>query len=230
MRFADRTDAGRQLAGRLQHLPAEGPVVVGLARGGVPVAAEVARALGAPLDVLVVRKLGCPWQPELGVGAIGEGGVAIVNQPLAASLGLTAREIDAVAKREGAELQRRLGRYRAGRPALPVAGRTVVLVDDGLATGSTARAAVRVLRGRGAGRVVVAVPVASRQALRALRRVADEVVVVQAPAWFVAIGQFYADFAQVSDQEVIRLLAASPRGPGPAAVATARATGCWRAP
>jgi putative phosphoribosyl transferase len=215
MRFRSRPDAGCRLAEQLQRLRAEDPLVVGLARGGVPVAAEVAGALGAPLDVLVVRKLGCPWQPELGVGAIGEDGVTIVNRPLVASLGLTPQEVEAVARRERAELERRLDRYRAGRPAHPVEGRTVILVDDGMATGSTARAAVRVLRARGARRVVVAVPVASAEAVRALGGVADEVVALRTPTWFLAVGQFYEDFAQTTDQDVTRLLATPVPGQAP---------------
>jgi putative phosphoribosyl transferase len=214
MRFRDRADAGRGLAERLRRCRLEEPiVVVGLPRGGVPVAAEVARALGAPLDVLVVRKLGCPWQPELAMGAIGEGDVIVLNPGLIAAAGLGAEAVREVVRRERVELERRVRRYRGGRPPAPVEGRTVVLVDDGLATGSTARAAIRVLRGRGARRVVLAVPVAPPHAVQELRELADEVVAVETPEPFLAIGQFYADFSQTSDEEVARLLAAPGAAP-----------------
>jgi putative phosphoribosyl transferase len=217
MRFRDRTDAGRQLAWRLHHDRLQAPVVVGLARGGVPVAAEVARALQAPLDVLVVGKLGCPWQPELALGALGEDGAMVLNPALIAGIGLAPHDLAAVIGAERGELQRRRARYRGTRPAVPVAGRTVIMVDDGLATGATARAAVAVLRRRGAGRVMVAVPVAPPETVRALGGVADEVVALETPRAFLAIGQCYDDFTPISDQEVTRLLAA--REP-----ATARAT------
>jgi putative phosphoribosyl transferase len=210
MRFADRREAGRRLGARLSHLAAERPLVVGLPRGGVPVAYEVAQALDAPLDVLVVRKLGCPWQPELGVGALGEGGIRLVNGPLVRSTGITEAELDAVADREDAELQRRVRRYRHDREPIPVTGRTVIVVDDGLATGFTARAGIEVLRRRGARRVVLAVPVAPADTLTQLRSVTDEVVCLHTPAVFGAIGQFYADFAQTSDEEVAGMLAPTP--------------------
>src|SRR6266508_24034 len=219
MLFRDRADAGRRLAERLQRYRAEAPVVVGLPRGGVPVAAEVARALDAPLDVLVVRKLGCPWQPELALGAVGEGDVTVLNQQLIAGIGLGREEVEAVARAERAELDRRVGRYRRGRPAEPVQGRTVIVVDDGLATGFTARAAIGVLRHRGAGRVVLAVPVAPPQAIRVLRGVADQVVAIETPKRFEAVGQFYADFPQTTDQEVARLLAHPSIVPVPTAAA-----------
>jgi putative phosphoribosyl transferase len=210
MRFANRREAGRQLGGCVGHLAAERPVVVGLPRGGIPVAYEVAQALGAPLDVLVVRKLGCPWQPELGLGALGEGGIRLLNTSLMRSTGVTEAQLDAVAGREAAELRRRVQRYRGEREPFPVAGRTVVVVDDGLATGSTARAGIEVLRRRGARRIVLAVPVAPADAVRELRAVADEVVCLHTPRVFGAIGLFYDDFTQVSDVEVIGLLAATP--------------------
>jgi putative phosphoribosyl transferase len=206
MRFRDRADAGRQLAWRLQQDRLEAPVVVGLPRGGVPVAAEVARVLEAPLDVLVVRKLGCPWQPELALGALGEEGAMVLNSALIAGIGLAPQDLADVIGAERGELERRLARYRGTRPAVPVAGRTVIVVDDGLATGATARAAIRVLRRRGARRVVVAVPVAPPETVTALGGVADEVVALETPRAFLAIGQFYDDFAQTSDQEVTRLL------------------------
>jgi len=208
--FADRADAGRRLALLLEPLRDGAPVVVGMARGGVAVAAEVAAVLGAPLDVVVVRKLGCPGQPELGLGALGEEGVRIVNERLVQRLGVTDEVIDEVAGRETVELERRRARYRAGRPPTPVAGRPVVVVDDGLATGFTARAAVEVMRRRRAGRVVVAVPVGSPGAVASLEAVADEVVCVETAGEFFGISEWYRDFHQVSDDEVARLLA-TPR-------------------
>ena len=162
MSFRDRVDAGKRLADLLVTYRAERPLIVGLPRGGVPVAAQVAKALGAPLDVLVVRKLGYPWQPELGMGAIGEGDITVLNDELIARIGVDAETIRAVEDRERVELERRVRRYRGDRPPLPVEGRTVILVDDGIATGSTAHAAIDVLQRRGAARVVLAAPVAPR--------------------------------------------------------------------
>jgi putative phosphoribosyl transferase len=181
------------------------PVVVGLPRGGVPVAAEVASALGAPLDIVVVRKLGCPWHPELGIGAIAEGGVRVVNRALVRELAITADELATVIERETAELERRVLRYRDDRAPMPVDGRIVILVDDGLATGYTARAAVEAMRRRGAARVILAVPVASTAGASDLRRYADEVVAVLTPTWLVAIGEFYEDFSQTTDDALMAL-------------------------
>ena len=208
MRFMDRRDAGRQLAAALAHVAGEQPVVVGLPRGGVPVAYEVARALGAPLDVLVVRKLGCPWQPELGVGALGEGGIRLLNRGLMREVGVTESELGEVIEREQQELEARVARYRGDRSPIPIENRTVIVVDDGLATGFTARAAIEVLRRRRAGRVVLAVPVAPVDTIAELRGVADDGVCLHTPAVFWAIGEFYDDFAQTTDAEVTRLLAA----------------------
>jgi putative phosphoribosyl transferase len=207
--FVDRVDAGRRLAHRLRKLPRDGLVVLGLPRGGVPVAFEVARELGAPLDIIVVRKLGVPFQPELAMGAIGEGGVRILNQQVAKRTGVTAAEIDEAQTREEAELARRAGRFRGTRPRVPLAGRTALIVDDGIATGSTVRAACRVARAQGAARVVVATPVAPPDTVASLQDVADEVITLNAPQPFFAIGQFYEDFAQTTDDEVMQLLAAS---------------------
>lgn len=218
MRFRDRADAGRQLAWRLQQYRTEGPVVLGLPRGGVPVAAEVARALGAPLDVLVVRKLGCPWQPELAMGALGEAGAIVLNHPLIASIGLPPEVLKDVIRTERAELERRVARYREDQPYQPVQGRTVIVVDDGLATGTSARAAIQVLRRRGAQRIILAVPVAPPQTIRALSGVADEVVALATPTTFLAIGQFYDDFTQTSDEDVTRLL--NTPEPAPSMVGT----------
>jgi putative phosphoribosyl transferase len=221
MRFRDRADAGRQLAWRLQQYRMEAPIVVGLARGGVPVAAEAARALGAPLDVLVVGKLPCPWEPELALGAIGEGDAIVLNQPLIAGIGLAPADLKAVIEAERAELERRVARYRGGRPAAPVEGRTVIVVDDGLATGATARAAIKALRRRGARRVVLAVPVAPPQTVRALGGAADQVVALATPTAFLAVGQSYEDFTQISDEDVTRLLGTRWAAPPASDAATA---------
>jgi putative phosphoribosyl transferase len=183
-----------------------------MARGGVPVAFEVAGALDAPLDVVVVRKLGHPLQPELGLGAIGEDGVRLVNDALVRRLGVTAAVIDAVAARQTIELDRRLSVYRRGRPPTPVEGRTAIVVDDGLATGFTARAAIEVMRRRDAARVVLAVPVSPPDALDALRHVADDVACVETPSRFFGLSEWYDDFEQVSDAEVARLLALGASG------------------
>ena len=214
MIFRDRTDAGRRLAQAVVELDLDRPVVLGMARGGVPVAAEVARALGAPLDVLVVRKLGYPPQPELAMGAIGEGGVRVVNESVIRQLQVPESVVEQVASVEHAELERRLAAYRDGRPGVDVAGRTVVVVDDGLATGATARAAISVLRHRGATRVVLASPVGPPNVVRDMQRVADDVVCLEVSDRFFGIGQWYADFRQVSDDEVRRLLAGAVAGAG----------------
>jgi putative phosphoribosyl transferase len=173
----------------------------------VPVAFEVAGALGAPLDVVVVRKLGHPRQPELGLGAIAEEGVRLINGELVARLGVTEDVIDAVAAEQTTELERRLRVYRGGRPPLPAAGRTAIVVDDGLATGFTARAAIEVMRRRSADRVVLAVPVGPPDTVNELREVADDVVCVETTQRFFGLSEWYEDFEQVSDEEVARLLA-----------------------
>lgn len=206
--FRDRVDAGRRLAELLAPYAQEDPVVLALPRGGVPVGREVAAALGAPLDVILVRKLGVPDQPELGMGAIGEDGVRVLNETVLRAAAVPADAVAAVEARERAELERRARRYRGDRPPVPVAGRTVVVVDDGLATGSTARAAIEVARAHGARRVVLAVPVAPPESVAGMRDVADDVVVAETPAQMWAIGAWYEDFSQTSDDEVVRLLAA----------------------
>jgi putative phosphoribosyl transferase len=215
MPFLDRSDAGGRLANRMLHLRGEDVVVLALPRGGVPVAAEVARALGAPLDVIVVRKLGVPVQPELGMGAIGEGDVRIINPEVVAITHVTDAEIAAVERRERTELDRRARRFRGDRPRTPLAGRTAIIIDDGIATGSTARAACQVARAQGAARVVLAVPVAPPSACSALAADADEVICLETPGHFMAIGEWYQDFSQTSDREVVSLLqrAAAERGP-----------------
>ncbi|HEX4530868.1 MAG TPA: phosphoribosyltransferase family protein [Acidimicrobiia bacterium] len=182
------------------------PVVVALPRGGVPVGVEVADALGAPLDVIIVRKLGTPGQPELAMGAIGEGGARILNHEVLDALRITDGELEAVAAREQRELDRRAQRLRAGRARVPLTGHTAILVDDGLATGSTARAAILVARAQGARRVVVATPVAPRSTVVELGEVADAVVCVATPEPFRAIGQWYVDFRPTSDDQVVALL------------------------
>jgi len=214
MRFRNRSDAGRRLASRLQFLRGEDVVVLGLPRGGVPVAAEVARALGAPLDVILVRKLGVPAQPELGLGAIGESGARVINPDVVRYAHVSAEQIAQVEAKERAELERRAQRFRADAPHEPLAGRTAVIVDDGIATGSTARAACQVARALGAATVVLAVPVAPPSADRALRGDADEVICLEMPDRFLAIGEWYEDFAQTSDEEVVALLRAAHAGPG----------------
>jgi len=212
MGFADRRDAGRQLAERLRHVAAERPVIVALPRGGLPVAYEVARALEAPLDVVVVRKLGVPHQPELAMGALGEGGVRVLDSRVVRMARVTPEDLAAVEHRERKELERRAGRFRGDWPPVPLAGRTVVIVDDGIATGSTARAAVQVVRAHGAARVVIATPVAPPETVTSLEDEADEVVCVERPDPFYAIGAFYLDFDQTSDEEVIELLRKSRGG------------------
>ena len=207
MDFKDRRDAGRALAKALDAWRGRpGLLVLGLPRGGVPVASEVARALGAPLDVLVVRKLGHPGQEEFAMGAIASGGVRYLDESTLA-WPVPAAEIEAVVEREQVELARRERLYRGERAPLALEGRVLLLVDDGLATGATMRAAVMAVRAGRPQRIVVAVPVASREALQSVGSVADEVVCVFTPAHFRAVGQWYEDFGQTSDEEVCRLLA-----------------------
>jgi len=207
--FADRREAGRRLAQLLATSQFDDPLVIALPRGGVPVAFEVAAALDAPLDILVVRKLGVPWQPELGMGAVGEGGVRTFNASVIAAAGLTDAAVNEVIAREETEMAQRVQRYRRARPREPVTGRTVILVDDGLATGFTARAAVDFLRREKARRIVVAVPLAPAETIAEMAQLVDEVVCLEAPRGFSAVGQFYRDFTQVSDQDVADLLALS---------------------
>lgn len=204
--FRDRRDAGRQLAVRLAPLCTEEPVVLGLPRGGIPVAYEVARALHAPLDVVIVRKLGLPSQPELGMGAIGEGGTRVLNRSVLSSARVTERELAAVEDRERVELERRARTYRGDRTRVPVRGRTVIIVDDGLATGGTALAAIQTARDQGASRVVLAVPVAPPSSVASLADHADDVVALHTPGDFRSLGEWYEDFGQTTDREVVALL------------------------
>jgi len=208
--FADRVDAGRQLAARLQHLRGQDAVVLGLPRGGVPVAFEVAKALDLPLDVIVVRKLGVPYQPELAMGAIGEGGARALDARVLAGTGVSDEDLAAIEVRERAELEARVARLRRGREPVDLAGRIAVIVDDGIATGSTARAACQVARHLGAARVVVAAPVAPVEAAAELPE-ADEVVCISTPRGFMAVGYHYRDFSPTSDEEVIVLLDTASR-------------------
>lgn len=206
MRFRDRNDAGEHLARAVQRELSGDVVVLGLPRGGVPVAAQVARALGAPLDVLCARKLGLPGYPELAMGAIGEGGVRVLDRQAINRFGVSGDAVRTIEARERAELTRQAARYRQGRPPLPLAGRTALIVDDGLATGSTAHAAARSARGRHAARVILAVPVAARDSLDAARLEVDDVIVVMTPPEFLAVGAWYDNFGPTTDDEVVTAL------------------------
>jgi len=218
VRFGDRRDAGRQLAELLAEHPllagedAERPVVLAIPRGGVPVAAEVARALQAPLDVAVVRKIGAPGNPEFAIGALAEGGVRILSDDVVHAIGLSPPALQELLDRGERELVDRLLRYRGQCEPVPLRGRTAILVDDGLATGSSALAAVESLRRRGARRVILAVPVAAPQAVRLLGGRADDVVCVEAPDDLAAVGYWYRDFRPTRDEEVTALLAAHRAG------------------
>ena len=206
MRFRDRADAGRRLADSVRALGLIDPVVLGLPRGGVPVAAEVAAGIGGVLDVFVARKVGAPGRAEYGIGAVAEGDAVVANAEALRMLRVGRAEFDRLVEGERLELARRVARYRGDRPLPVVAGRDVVLVDDGLATGVTAEAALASLRAMQPGRLVLAVPVASPPTVARLQGVANDVVCVHAPAGFAAVGQFYDDFAQMTDDEVLALL------------------------
>jgi putative phosphoribosyl transferase len=211
LRFQDRHDAGRQLASLLERYRGERPVVVAIPRGGVPVAFEVAHALDAPLDVALVRKIGAPQNPEFAIGAVAEGGVHVLSAQIVRALGLSETDLRALVARGEAELDEQLHHYRESREPVNLMGRTAILIDDGLATGRSAQAAVRSLRQRGAARVVLAVPVAAPESAQALREEADEVVSVETPADLWAVGYWYEDFRATSDEEVTSLLAAARR-------------------
>jgi predicted phosphoribosyltransferase len=206
--FRDRADAGRHLAERLRSYAGRSAIVLGLPRGGVPVAAEVADALGLPLDVFIVRKLGAPGHEELAMGALASGGVRVMNEDVVTGLRIPPEVIEAVAAREARELTRRERAYRGDRAPLEAAGRTVILVDDGLATGATMRAAVRALRAAGAGHIVVAVPVGAPETCEMLAGDADEVVCAATPEPFLAVGAWYDDFSATTDDEVREVLSA----------------------
>ncbi len=213
-RFRNRVAAGRALAARLGHLRDADVVVLGLPRGGVPVAFEVAHALGAPLDVIIVRKVGVPGQPELAMGAIGEDDVRVVNDEVLHITGVSAADFDRVEAREREELRRRAIQFRGVAPRVDLTGRVAVIVDDGIATGSTARAACQVARAHGADRIVLAVPVAAPDSVQALAEEADEIVCIEQPAWLQSVGQWYDDFTQVDDQTVVDLLEQAHRSAG----------------
>jgi len=223
--YDDRFDAGSKLARRLEPFRGQNVVILGLPRGGVPVAFEVATALRAPLDVLVVRKLGVPAQPELAFGAIGEDGVRVINDSVVRAAGLRDDAMDEVERQQRTELQRRSERFRRGRDRILLTGRIAVIVDDGMATGATAQAACQVARAQGASRVVLAVPIGPDDIVERLTGYADEVVCLNTPAFFAAVGQGYRNFTQTSDDEVVALLDRASDGYRPAT-----ATGSAAAP
>ncbi len=206
--FKDRSDAGKQLAAALLHFKAERPVVLALPRGGVPVAAEVAAALDAPLDLVLVRKIGLPAQPELAMGAVANGGTPIVirNETVIRRAGISAAEFDEACARERAEIERRRKRYLGGRKQIDVADRVAIVIDDGIATGATTRAALQSVRARKPKTLVLAVPVGPTATIAAMRAEADAVVYLEADASFAALGFHYLDFSQTSDAEVIAIL------------------------
>jgi putative phosphoribosyl transferase len=209
-RFRDRAEAGRILAADLSHYAGRTDVIVlALPRGGVPVANEVARAIGAPLDIFLVRKLGLPGQEEFAMGAIASGGVRLINNDVVRAYGVSAAQIESIVAAEQRELERRESAYRNGRPLPRIAGRTVILIDDGLATGFSMRAAVMALRADAPARVVVAVPVAARETCEEFRDLVDEIVCAETPDPFYAVGIWYEDFSQTTDREVHELLRAA---------------------
>lgn len=218
--FSDRTEAGRKLSRALAQRQLDDPLVYGLPRGGVPVACEVAEALGAPVDVILVRKIGAPGQEELALGAVVDGQTPIVvwNEDVVRSLGIDAATLLDLSREQQRVIERRAALYAGRRPAVSPEGRTVIVVDDGLATGATARAALRALRKARARKVILAVPVAPQDTIDALRGEADEIVVLETPAYFPGVGAFYVDFGQTSDEEVLACLdrqdAWAPRRPG----------------
>jgi putative phosphoribosyl transferase len=205
--FRDRADAGRQLAAVLVRRALDAPVVLGLPRGGVAVGFEVATALDAPLDVILVRKIGVPFQPELAMGALGEGGIVVVNDTVLRAAGLSKEAFEAVRRTEEAELERRAAAYRGDRPRVALGGRVVIIVDDGVATGSTAKAACSVARAAGSARLILAVPVGPPGTAQSFAGVADEVVCLATPRNFFSIGESYLDFSPTTDAEVVALLA-----------------------
>jgi putative phosphoribosyl transferase len=219
--FADRREAGRRLARELRALDISDPVVLALPRGGVPVAVEVALHLGAPIDLLMVRKIGVPWEPEVAAAAVvdGERPDLVLNQDVMRLAGLHREDIEKLMTGQLAEIDRRRKLYMSGRAAVPVSGRSAIVVDDGIATGATVRAALAALRRRGPKRLILAVPVGPEDTLAALSSEVDDVVCLERPSPFYAIGEFYADFHQVGDDEVIALLASVPAAANPGGIA-----------
>jgi predicted phosphoribosyltransferase len=211
--FQDRRDAGAQLAERLGHYrEKENVLVLGLPRGGVTVADEIARALHSPLDILIVRKIGFPGNPELAVGAVSETGTVVLNEDIIAGYRVGREYLEGETVRQKQEIERRSVLYRGGRGVPELAGKTVILVDDGVATGATLKAAIATLKEERLARLVAALPVASQEADREIGRLVDEWVCLQVPAWFMAVGNFYRDFTQVEDAEVVAILAKYGRG------------------
>ena len=217
-RFKDRADAGRQLGALLAPLRNQNVIVLGLPRGGLPVALEVARALHAPLDALNVRKLGVPWREELAMGAVAAGGVRVLNADVIMTLGIAKADIDEATRLQSLELDRRERLYRNGRPAPELRGRVVVLVDDGIATGATVRAAIGVIKAQHPAKLVLATPVAQQSVVSELEREVDQVVCVSAPGDLYAIGYWYDHFPQLSDGDVQRILAQAAAEPAAALV------------
>jgi predicted phosphoribosyltransferase/dienelactone hydrolase len=214
-RFLDRHQAGQELGARVAQLHQANPVVLGLARGGMPVAQEVARALAAPLDVLVVRKIGAPGNPEYGIGALAEGDVLVLDERAVRELYVSHEELEGAVAHAQAEIAARIARYRGARAPLAVEGRTAIVVDDGLATGGTARAALRAVRARGPRRLLLAVPVGAPQTVAALSTEADQVVCLLAPRSLWAVGAWYEDFSQTPDAEIVEILAGASADPPP---------------
>lgn len=204
--FGDRTDAGRELARRLASYKSQNPIVLGIPRGGVQVAAEIAAALDAPLDVAVARKLGAPFQPELGIGAIAPGNVRLLDETVVEALNISTDELDRITLREETEMDRRLELFRRGRPPLQLEGRVVIVVDDGIATGVTTRAAVRSVRLQSPSRLVLAAPVCPLETARLLQEEVDELVCIATPMDFRAVGIWYRDFTQLTDDDVAAIL------------------------